>query len=259
MDISSYSDYCETINNLLNKDINEWNFKSNSYYRGILEHVNKKQAYEYLNEIKNHFTEFYNTNKELLISFCHKNDLYGKTIKEDIDDFTVCSPTNLRYILHSLLILDYMKNNDLNNLDIIEIGGGYGGLCFFIKSLASYFNITINSYIIYDLEAPVKLQKKYLEALNITNTNSFVLDETTVKQLNKNSFLISNYGLSEFTIDIIKKYSSMIINPYCSHGFFTWNSSEDINNYIDNKEIKIIDEYPQTGNINKYIYFKPTF
>lgn len=258
---SSYERYCNCIYNSLDKNITEWDFKANPYYRGILEHVDKKQAYEYLDEIKNHFTEFYNNNKDLLISLSHKNDLYGNTIKEDFYDFTICSPTNLRYILHSLLILDYMKDNNLNNLNIIEIGGGYGGLCFFIKSLASYFNLIIDSYIIYDLEAPVKLQKKYLEALEITNTDSFILDETTVEQLNKNSFLISNYSLSEFTTEISRKYSSMVINPYCSHGFLTWNFfNETYYNFIDNKEIKIIDEYPFTGNKvnNKYIYFKPS-
>lgn len=257
-----YYSYCQSIYNCLIKDKEEWDFKSNPDYKCVLEHISKNDGNNYLYEIKNHFTEMFNNNKDLIIKLCHKNDLYGKTNKEVFDDFTFCSPTNLRYILHSFLILDYMKENNLNNLDIIEIGGGYGGLCFFIYNLASLFNLNINSYVIFDLVAPTKLQKKYLDALDINKVECLVLDdENSLKNLKKDSFLISNYALSELTKEISRKYSSLVINPYTSYGFLTWNFHHiSYYDFVDNKEIKTIDEYPATGddiNKNYYIYYKP--
>ncbi len=57
-------------------------------------------------------------------------------------NFTGCSPTNLRYILHGLLILSYIKTIGLTSTNIVEIGGGYDGLCFYIYNMAKLFDIT---------------------------------------------------------------------------------------------------------------------
>ena len=125
-----------------------------------------------------------------------------------------------------------MKECKLNNIDIIEIGGGYGGLCFFIYKLAFMFDITINTYSIFDLEMPLILQKKYLEKNNIVNVNFVNL--TNITNLNKNSFLISNYAFSEISMDLQKQYTEQVLNPYTSHGFLTWNFI-DVYNFIDDK------------------------
>ena len=148
-----------------------------------------------------------------------------------------------------------MQDNMLNNIDIIEIGGGYGGLCFYMYNIAPLFNITINTYSIFDLNMPLKLQKKYLEALNILNVNYLELDN--ISNLNKNSFLISNYAFSEISLELQKKYTDMVLNPYVSFGFLAWNFI-DVYNFIDNKKITVEDEYPLTGlHHNKYVRFKP--
>ena len=185
---------------------------------------------------------------------CHNNDQYGKPTKYNFNGFTYCSPTNLRYLLYSLLILTYMKECELNDINIIEIGGGYGGLCFFIYKLAYLFNININTYSIFDLKYPLLLQKKYLENLNINNINYVELD--CIKNLEKNSFLISNYSFSEISLDLQKKYTNNVLNPYTSHGFLVWNFI-DTYNFIQNKYIRIENELPSTDIKNKYIYYKP--
>ena len=114
-------------------------------------------------------------NKNYLIELCFLNDLYGKTIKAKFDDFTQCSPSNLRYILHSLLVLDYMKKISLNNINVVEIGGGYGGLAFFINKIAPLVGVEIDSYIVFDLYEATLLTKKYLEALEV-EVQTFQLD-----------------------------------------------------------------------------------
>ena len=100
---------------------------------------------------------------------------------------------------------------------------------------------------------PLILQKKYLEKNNIANVNFVNL--TNITNLNKNSFLISNYAFSEISMDLQKQYTEQVLNPYTSHGFLTWNFI-DVYNFIDDKYVIVENEYPSTGN-NKYIWFKP--
>merc|ERR1711991_743560 len=133
-----------------------------------------------------------------------------------------CSPTNLRYILHCLLILEEMKKNKLNYVDIIEIGGGYGGLCFFIHRIAKIYEININSYTIFDLLEASLLQEKYLNTLNVKNTYFCQLDNFA--NLKSNSYLVSTYAFSEIPISIQEEYSKKILNPYTNFGFIAWNS-----------------------------------
>lgn len=217
-----YVEYVKTIVKNLNLNENEWYFKSDPSYKEVLEHVDKSIGDRYFNEIFQRYHKIFVENKELLIELCNENDKYGKTNKEYFSNFIFCSPTNLRYILHSFLILEYMQNKKLNDLNIIEIGGGYGGLCFFINKLSKLFNIVINSYTIFDLFEASQLQEKYLKKLNMDNVNFYQLDN--FKGLNKDSFLIGNYSFSEISLDIQKIYIEKILTPFISHGFLCWNA-----------------------------------
>lgn len=251
---TNYTDYTNFIESFIQNDVNSWNFKSNPIYCNILEHVDKEYGDRYLFEIKTKFQPFYNNYKNYFTEICHINDLYGKTRRYEFDDFTYCSPSNLRYIMHSLLVLTYMTECKLNNIDIIEIGGGYGGLCFFMHKLSPIFNININSYSIFDLTSAMRLQKKYLEKLNINGINYIELSE--VKNLNKNSFLISNYAFSEISLDLQKEYTDKVLNPYVSHGFLCWNV-ELFYKFIENKHIEKELEYPFVRSYCNYVRFKP--
>jgi hypothetical protein len=247
-----YSKYQEAINRQLHLVPEEWNFKSDSDYTYILEHCDEYQGYQYLELIKCHFAEFYERHLSVLKTTCGLNDKYGKTHKYVIGDFMTCSPTNLRYILHSLLILRDIKEYQLNDVDIIEIGGGYGGLCLFMHNIAPLYGINIRSYTIFDLPEASRLQDKYLTALNVQNVQ---LNNYT--NLNKNSFLISNYAFSEISKELQKEYIDKIINPYTAFGFLTWNCIP-IYNFAENSIIKTEIEYPQTGgDINYYVRYYP--
>jgi hypothetical protein len=143
-----------------------------------------------------------------------------------------------------------MKECLLDNVDIIEIGGGYGGLCFFIRKLASLFELTVRSYTIFDLEEPSKLQKKYLENMGYFDTNF------RSENLQKNSFLISNYAFSGIPMYLQKQYTNNVLNPYTSHGFLAWNLI-DVYAFVADKNISIEPEVQSTGIKNKYVRFKP--
>lgn len=232
--MSIYSRYQQAIKSQLILNKEELNFKNDSNYTYMLEHVDNNLGHKYLHTIKNNFKQFYESNFEFLKNICHLNDKYGKTNKYQMKDFMTCSPTNIRYLLHTLLILEDMKKYKLNNVDIIEIGGGYGGLCFFIHSIAPLYEINITSYTIFDLLEPSLLQEKYLNALNIEKVKFCQIDN--FNNLKNNSFLISNYAFSEIPIELQTEYTEKIINPYTIYGFLAWNAIP-VYDFVDNSII----------------------
>lgn len=251
-----YQDYINTIRLNLNIAPEYMYFKRDISYNAILEHVSIVLGYDYLRYIQNEFNDLYTINKEYLIKLAIDNDKYGRPNKNEFYDFTNCSATNLRYIYHSFLILDYMKKNNLNNVNIIEIGGGYGGLCYYIHNMAHLYNISISSYVIFDLVEACQLQKKYLSLFNINiNTGDINTTEDYIN-LNKNSFLISNYAFSEISMEYQNLYKTRILDNYIDYGFLVWNSYDKYN-FIENKDIKYEIERPQTGTINSFVYIKP--
>lgn len=251
-----YSSYQKAIEKQLLLKPEEWNFKSNRDYKSILEHCDINTGKQYLNVIKDKFKFFYDFNIDNLKHICELNDKYGSTNKYQIDDFMNCSPSNLRYILHSLLILEDMKKYKLKNVDIIEIGGGYGGLCVFIIHIAPLYGITVNSYTIFDLLEASLLQKKYLNALNIEKINCCHLDK--FDNLKNDSFLISNYAFSEISLELQKQYTEKVINPYTKYGFLAWNFIS-VYDFVENSIIEKEKEYPQTGRgSNYYVRYYPT-
>lgn len=249
-----YYKYQEAIKTQLTLNPEEWNFKNNRNYMQILEHVGPSQGQQYLNIIKEKFKTLYESNFDTLKKICELNDKYGKTNKHQYKNFMTCSPTNLRYILQTLLILEDMKKYKLNNVDIIEIGGGYGGLCFFMYNLAALYEININSYTIFDLLEASRLQEKYLNALNIKNVQLCQLD--SFNNLKNNSFLISNYAFSEITKELQIKYIEKIINPYTIFGFLAWNMIP-VYDFVKNSIIEKEQEYPLTSPINYYVRYYP--
>ena len=250
-----YNPYLEAISENLSKSPDQWSFKSDWRYKGILEHVSPEIGEEYLKYIQEEFHDIYVENRKYLIEMCYENDKYGNTNKHKFQDFCECSPTNLRYIYHTFLNLEYMSKLEYNEVDIIEIGGGYGGLCFFMNRLSTLFKIKIKSYHIFDLGPAQELQKRYLNLLNVTNYSASTLYD--VFYINQNSYLISNYAFSELSMDIQKEYIDKVIAKYASNGMLVWNTIEPYK-FID-KNIIIERERPITslGDCikNCFVYF----
>jgi hypothetical protein len=250
-----YTRYQAAITSQLDKKPEDLDFKSNEDYRVILEHCSEQQGKAYLDEIKKHFSEFYAKHKDKLKDICQVNDKYGKTIKVDFQDFMSCSPSNLRYIFHALLILRDMQQHGLREVDIIEIGGGYGGLCLVLQNLAPLCNIRLNSYFIFDLVEASQLQKKYLDLLSVKNIRFGQIDNFS--ELRVNSYLISNYAFSEISKDLREAYTEKVLDPFTSHGFLAWNFI-GIYKFVNNRSIQAEKEYPQTGGgTNYYVTFWP--
>jgi|TARA_Y100000389_G_scaffold204395_1_gene256690 hypothetical protein len=195
------------------------------------------------------------TNLDNIMTICKKNDSIGKPYKIKTNNLDTISIDNIRYIIQSLSILKYMKDININNINIIEIGGGYGGLSYYIKNLSNIYNINISSYTIYDLKEVSVFQKKVQDYLDNKIITKNIPDNSDLKE---NSFLITNYALSELTEDLIKQYNDIVL-PYIKNGYITWNCIPFDINYINkikftnNQNINIdIEEFCQNDLIIKF-------
>ena len=244
---SMYTNYYQFISSIIENNA-LLDFKSNNHYQAILEHVSFEQGQNYLDIIINTT----NLNINDIVEYCTLNDKIGGGNKYNYG-FITTSPTNFRYIFHSYLILKYMNKLNLNNINIVEIGGGYGGLCLALNIFCTHYNIIINSYSLVDLPIVSSLQKKYLDNHSLKfpyNTYSAFNYGQEIENTN-NTFLISNYSFSEISKEYQSNYIKLLF-PKIQHGFMVWNHIPLYYfgfNYTDEPE------YPSTAGSNKYVYF----
>jgi len=259
-----YSQYQIQVSNMLeNKNLN---FKSDKAYNSILEHVSYEQGKSYISLIISIINDdFKEITFENINNFLLMNDTYGNPKKENFmyNNMQIfCSPTSLRYVLHSLLILQSIKNN--NSKKIVEVGCGYGGLFLGINHFSKILNIEIDKYYFIDLPEICGLIKNYIELhknniyinYSIHSAYNYGLD------INENDlFFISNYCFTEIDELHRNNYIKHLF-PKILNGFIIWQTifNLPINNVnIIGKNIKhVVEEYPQTATVSKknyYVYF----
>jgi hypothetical protein len=233
-DNDGYTSYEQVVSNQIKKNIHDMDFKSNPHYCQVLEHVDQGFGYQYLHLIQQEFPE----SLDKLEQFIELNDKFGKPNKCTIDKY-YCSPTSLRYFYQALLILKYIQELGLGSVDIVEIGGGYGGLCLALHTLSK----NINSYTICDLLPVMKLQEMYLDAFNITLSSD----------IKPNSILISCYGLSELDPYTRDAYINAL-NTSIQYGFIVWNVPGCDIEQILKRTCTIVPERPMTREGNVFVY-----
>lgn len=188
-------------------------FKSNPEYRCILEHVPYEMGKQYLDEVKIEFKTKLDKIKE--------NDLFGSPITFEYDEIGIISPTTLRYLKNVSDILTKFGNGFKS---IVEIGGGYGGLC---KVLSEF--VDFESYLLIDLEECNLLSRKYLSKFNLP-AESHRSEEVTVEK--DFDLLISNYAFSECTretqLEYIEKFIMKSKRFYITHNNMNLSSSNNI-------------------------------
>jgi hypothetical protein len=236
------------------------NFKNQKVYSDILEHVSYSQGLEYL------YCIFEKTpfNVGDVISFCLKNDSVGSPHTNAFDfgngfGMVGVSPTSLRYVYQSHLILAHLQELDLEGeTNIVEIGGGYGGLCVALYHFSSYYGVKINRYTIVDLSEVIRLQamfhrEVYADAGSSSGYDIQYVDASTHgKDISKDRmFCISNYCYSEISLENQHWYRYWLF-PKVAHGFMCWNNIVEPSIPFKFREER---EKPNTGEHNKFIYF----
>jgi putative sugar O-methyltransferase len=135
------------------------------------------------------------------LKLCSINDEQGSPTKEKYS-FGEYSPTTLRYFKVSSDI-NYCFG-DTSEMNIVEIGGGYGGQCMVHGAMFGF-----NSWTIVDLPEVIKLQKRYLhDKSNINYISCYDVTDNINCDLT-----ISNYAFSE----VIREYQDKYIDAYMSN------------------------------------------
>lgn len=174
------------------------NFKSNLAYRTVVEACSKLHGSLYLDWIKKNSSFILND----IDTFVTSDDV-GNPFTYQYDGLDVkIAATTLRYIKTLAELINLFGT--LEDKDIIEIGGGYGGQCKII-----YDYVKPRSYTLVDLPTALPLAKRYLKRFGIKDVAFKTPDDVFE---NIYSLCISNYAFSEFERDYQNLYIDKIIN-----------------------------------------------
>lgn len=226
-------------------------FKTHPDFCYMLEHVTPKQGAQYWMEIQSRFPRLCGERSELL-RLAETNDGIGGPVKSEIPSFGLCSPTNLRYILHALMLLEhYASLSVCPEVELVEIGGGYGGLCFFTHRLAEQFGLEIGSYTIFDIEAVCRLQKTVLGKLGLTKV---IFAQSRTPRLPERFVVTSHYCFGELSEGLRNEYSATVLSK-AQGGFVTLNEIEFYRFAGEDRAYQVTQEIPLTGPRNQYVFF----
>ena len=198
--------YLNVCNYAANSDEFFKQFKSHPAYRHVLEHVSFEEGQQYLKEIDIDYLDKLEEVKE--------NDSLGSPVIYEYPSVGEISPTTIRYIKNTS---DIINKFGTSFDSIVEIGGGYGGLC---KVLSSF--IKFEQYLLLDLEECNLLSRKYLSHFDLP-TLSYRSEE--IDEIDENfDLLISNYAFSEchkdVQLDYIERFVKKSNNFYMMHNNF---------------------------------------
>jgi hypothetical protein len=171
-------------------------FKRDPRYTAILEHVSPEHGQRYFNGIMQ-----YELDEDLIEAFKENDKLGGANVLDYGEPFDQVSPSTLRYVQNTLDIAHFVGEGEIRK--IVEIGGGYGGLCKTISCLCDF-----DEYHIYDIEPASKLQKKYLSNFDVSEKVSF---HSSTEPIEDVDLVISNYAYSELNIDLQDAYYENVI------------------------------------------------
>jgi len=153
---------------------------------------------------------------ESLLKFCSLGKpslFYSKALK------SVLSAHAARYIYHALLAIKQIKTKfPGQKVNLLEIGAGFGGECFWIQTIAPEI---VQCYTIVDLPLVCKFQEKILAHLNVpckfcTIPDRFSIDEAPL-------FVISSYSFSSLNKYYQDLYNKFYLNR-AGGGFMVWNN-----------------------------------
>lgn len=245
--------------------INEENihyFRNNGYFKLMVENVSLHFSNEYYRIIKEKYSSLFskidwkkletlsNIGSPQRLQYSFNNNTYSY------------NPKILCYMLFTLDILTHIKNNtNLQKLNIVEIGGGYGFQAIILYELASLFDLEVEKYTVVDLKDVCNLQNTFVKECNKINNEKYKtfqsLDYDNYTHDTNSNFFVSNYALGEFNKNWQNIYIRNIISKI-NNGYICWNfspSNPKIHSYFNSKPVTKEEEYPQTNTppIKSYI------
>ena len=236
-----WESYAKTI---VENKLTDWKRHPSVTY--MLEHNPQFAAEASINYLRNYLSD------EDIQRLASTNDRYGNADIKNILGIN-SSTSSIRYIHQAYDACKHFVDKKLNDVTIIEIGGGYGGLALTVSQMAKILNIRVKKYVIYDLPNIHLLQKYYL-TLNSPDMMIEYHDASLFcSDLDKNdtNVLISCYALSEIHPSFMKSYLNNLV-PIIKGAFLIWNTSirDGLPESRDERP-----EIPDTGSGNRIIRF----
>lgn len=182
-------------------------FRRNPFYNEILEHVSESQGHEYLHYIER------DPDVMGAIAEFKRNDAYGNPWSYEYPAIGKISPTTLRYIK---VLVDLKEHfHSLDNLNLCEIGVGYGGQCRIINA---YYKPA--TYCLIDIQPALALAQRFLDNYALHS----VLAYRTMNELDPREcdLVLSNYAFSELSKPVQDVYlRRVVLNS--KRGYITYN------------------------------------
>ena len=249
-----YPEYCK-----IASEDNEvfQNFRNNSSYTSVLEHVSPELSKEYYQALKN-----LNYSDDYIYSICKILDQPGNPRKIKVNNsISELTGSSLRYLYTGLDIKNKLNLNKMIN--VVEIGAGYGGQSVILDKI-----LPIENYFYVDLPEVNQLIDRFVGNFNVNFNYTFNTLEDKFDFDSEFDLVISNYAFSELPRNLQNlalnkiinnsKNGYMIIN---SHGLekniflkkYDFHTVDELKKLIPN--LLILEEYPQSHKNNKLLTF----
>lgn len=210
------------------------NFKKDNRYRTILEGAPKQFSDYYAQRINSHKEKdlFYQN-----IDFFKENDKVGNPDLYEEEGIGLISPSTLKFASNCLDIISFIRQfGDLKNIkNIVEIGGGYGGLCLILSNF-----IKFDSYTLVDLPEASNLANRYLSNFKKVYSKVNCVPCNDLEQIKDNKFdlCIAINSLSECDIDTqINYFNKFVSNSKYSYIVRNPDTQERLEHHKKTKEI----------------------
>lgn len=141
------------------------------------------------------------------------NDTIGMPRLLEFPGIGLASPYTLRYMKAAYDLRAIFGS--LDGLDIVEVGGGYGGQCAILSRMFSP-----RSYTLVDLPETLMLAERYLQELQIPNVRFAQADDLPRDQ--RFGLFISNYAYTELDAPLRKWFLDKVMKA-SDRGFLLWN------------------------------------
>tara|TARA_B100000427_G_scaffold155580_1_gene129345 strand:- start:302 stop:1153 length:852 start_codon:yes stop_codon:yes gene_type:complete len=233
------------------------NFRNNSSYTSVLEHVSPELSKEYYQALKN-----LNYSDDYIYSICKILDQPGNPRKIKVSNsISELTGSSLRYLYTGLDIKNKLNLNKMIN--VVEIGAGYGGQSVILDKI-----LPIENYFYVDLKEVNQLIDRFVGNFNVNFNYTFNSLEDKFDYDSEFDLVISNYAFSELPRNLQNlalnkiinnsKNGYMIIN---SHGLekniflkkYDFHTVDELKKLIPN--LLILEEHPQSHKNNKLLTF----
>jgi putative sugar O-methyltransferase len=166
-----------------------------------------------------------------------KNDTIGGPMVYNYQKYGYFSPNTLRYVNTLYELKEYFGNID--DLSIVEFGGGYGGLCNVMSNSVKW-----KKYTFVEIKETLELAKKVFLNSKVENVSCVLPGEVDPEE--KYDLFISEFGFCELNEEGVDKYIHILKNSkraYLSMNLWDANKKKALKERLM-KIFTKVDEYP---------------